>query len=195
MEYVKSDMLAFDARVQISRVFSDGFYQWLCYFGNDKAKLAIAFEHMFDLSEFYVAADGGKIAAIAACTDGVNSPVKLDKTELRHHLGFVRGTMAFKILKAHLQEHKYPFELTRETGSIEFVATAADFRGKGVAGGLLEHIMAVTEYSEYVLEVADTNENAVRLYERLGFKEFMRVPEKNPKRSKLNFYVYMRLKR
>jgi hypothetical protein len=30
------------------------------------------------------------------------------------------------------------------------------------------------------------------LYERLGFREFRRVPEKHPKQSGLNFYVYMR---
>jgi ribosomal protein S18 acetylase RimI-like enzyme len=96
------------------------------------------------------------------------------------------------MLKTHLQEHGYPFTLAPQTGSIEFVATAPEFRGKGAAFALIEHVMRTCGYSEYVLEVADTNAAALRLYERLGFREFRRTPEKHPKQSGLNFYVYMK---
>ncbi|MDR1641195.1 MAG: GNAT family N-acetyltransferase [Clostridiales bacterium] len=192
MDYLKASDLPFDAREQISRIFSDGFYQWLRYFSKDKAKLARAFEHSFKLPLFWVAVDGNAIASIAACTDGITSPVSLDRHELQRHLGFVRGMIAHKMLKPYLQEHKYPFTLTAGTGSVEFVATAEKYRGKGIAFNLVAHIMERCGHAEYVLEVADTNATAVRLYERLGFKEFKRVPEKNPKQSGLNFYVYMK---
>ncbi|MDR0382293.1 MAG: GNAT family N-acetyltransferase [Oscillospiraceae bacterium] len=192
MRYLPADALDFDAREQISRVFVVGFYQWLKYFTKDVELLTRALAHMFDLSKFQVAVEGGTIAAITACTDGVKPPIRLDKAELRRHLGLVRGLLAYSMLKTNLQEHGYPFEIPPRTGSIEFVATAPEFRGKGVAFALIEHVMKTCGYVEYVLEVADTNTVAIRLYERLGFKEFHRVPEKHPKQSGLNNYVYMK---
>jgi ribosomal protein S18 acetylase RimI-like enzyme len=192
MLHLPADKLGFDARGQISRVFAVGFYQWLKYFSKDTDRLARALAHMFDLSKFWVAAEDGKIAAMTACTDGVKPPIHLDKAELRRHLGLIRGSFAYSMLKTHLQEHGYPFTLAPRTGSIEFVATAPEFRGKGVAFALIEHVMQACGCAEYVLEVADTNAAAVRLYERLGFNEFRRVPEKHPKQSGLNFYVYLK---
>lgn len=75
---------------------------------------------------------------------------------------------------------------------MEFVATAAEHRGKGVASAIIEHIVKVTPFSAYILEVADTNLAAVKLYEKLGFKEFMRTPEPHSKRSGINYLVYMK---
>jgi ribosomal protein S18 acetylase RimI-like enzyme len=147
---------------------------------------------MFDLSKFWVAVSGETIAAIAACTDGVKSPVNINKSELRRHLGLIRGSFAYSMLKTNLQDHGYPFEVPPQAGSIEFVATAPGYRGKGVANALIEHIMQACGKGEYILEVADTNATALRLYKRLGFEEFERVMEKHPKQSGLNYYVYMR---
>jgi len=86
--------------------------------------------------------------------------------------------------------HVYPFELSSQTGSIEFVATAPEHRGKGAAFGLLEHVMDAMPYTEYVLEVADTNISAIRLYEKLGFNEFKRIT--GPRGGSFKYFVYMR---
>ena len=88
-------------------------------------------------------------------------------------------------------EHTYPFEFPAETGSIEFVATAVEHRGKGAAFGLIEHIMAITRYKQYILEVADNNTAAIRLYEKLGFKEFKRTPSLH-KRAGFDYFLYMK---
>ena len=192
MDFKQAAVLPFDSREQISHIFTVGFYQWLKYFSKDKERLARSLAHMFDLNKFYVAVEDDKIAAITACTDGKSSPIHLEKRELRRHLGFVGGSIAFIMLNIYLVNHPYPFEIEETTGSIEIVATAPEYRGQGVARSLIEYVIAATHYSEYVLEVADTNTTAVRLYEHLGFAEFMRMPEKHPNQSGLNFYVYMR---
>lgn len=57
---------------------------------------------------------------------------------------------------------------------------------------MITEIMQRESYDRYILEVADTNTNAVNLYKKLGFKEFHRVKEKHPKQSGLNEYIYMR---
>jgi len=53
--------------------------------------------------------------------------------------------------------------------------------------------MAAEPYSEYVLEVIDTNAPAIRLYEKLGYREFTRTPA--VKGSGFNYYVYMKAAR
>jgi ribosomal protein S18 acetylase RimI-like enzyme len=42
---------------------------------------------------------------------------------------------------------------TDETASIEFVGTASRFQGKGVATAIIEHLLALPRYREYVLEI------------------------------------------
>jgi ribosomal protein S18 acetylase RimI-like enzyme len=192
MEFVKADQLNFNPRPRMSRIFTEGFYQWLHYFSTDKEQLAQAFEHIFDLSRFFTAVHNNEIAAISACTDGKTPPVQLEKKILRRTLGLIRGSIAYTMLKKHLVEHSYPFELSPRTGSIEFVAAAPEYRGQGAAHGLIAHIMNVMPCTEYVLEVADTNTAAVRLYEKLGFREFKRVQNPAAKNSGFNFFVYMK---
>jgi ribosomal-protein-alanine N-acetyltransferase len=53
------------------------------------------------------------------------------------------------------------------------IATHPDYRGKGIAGQLLEHVLGVaqsTGCSLATLEVRRSNKPAIALYERAGFK-------------------------
>lgn len=133
MEIKVARELGGNTRSQISDIYTEGFQQWLIYFSKDLGKLSAAFAHMFLLDYFYVAVVDGKIAGITACTDGKTPPVRLDKKELRKHLGVMRGTFAYIMLKKNLENHAYPFPVETGTGSVEFVATAGAYRGKGVA--------------------------------------------------------------
>ena len=190
MEYIRADQLPFDPRPQMSMIFADGFYMWLRFFSKDKAKLARAFAHIFDLSHFYVAIQDGEVAALVSSTAGNISQIKLDKKTLYRELGCIRGHIAYAALTKNLVNHVYPFELPPQTGTIEFVATAPAFRGKGVAQGLIAHVMENMPYAEYMLEVADNNDTALRLYEKLGFIAFMRTSA--PIGSGFKHYVYMK---
>jgi ribosomal protein S18 acetylase RimI-like enzyme len=179
-------------RMKISEIFVDGFYQWLNYFSKDKGKLVKAFEHMFNPEVFYIAVIDDDIAGIAACTDGKIPSVRLDSKKLKKHLGLIMGTITYFILKKEFEEKQYPFEIEKGMGMVEFVATASKYRGQGVATLIINDIFHITPYETYVLEVADTNTNAVKLYEKLGFTEFMRIKQKHSKRSGVNHLVYMK---
>lgn len=193
MEYLKASELSFDPRPQMSRIFVEGFYtHGLKHFSKDKAKLAKALAHIFDLNSFYVAVENEEIMALIGCTAKKPPPIKLDKKILTQELGFIRGRFAYWGLNKFMVNHKYPFELSPRTGSIEFVATASEHRGKGVAFGLLSHVMEISPYPEYVLEVIDNNTTAIRLYEKLGYSEFMRTPA--PKGSGFKHFIYMKTK-
>lgn len=59
-----------------------------------------------------------------------------------------------------------------EEGSIDKVVVAEAFRGRGIAGELLENLLATGEslgIRDYTLEVRVSNTPAIRLYEKYGF--------------------------
>jgi len=191
VEYLRSDMASKNPREQMGEIFADGYYEWLKYFSKDKEKLAKAFAHIFKLEQFYLAVEDDEVLAFTACTDGKEPSITLDKNELRKELGRISGTIAYRMLCKHLLGHTYPFDLSPETGSIEFVATKEKHRGKGIAKGLIRFIMKQTKYNEYVLEVASSNTSAIKLYDKLGFREFKKIPA--PKKSGFDHYVYMKI--
>ncbi|MDR1542008.1 MAG: GNAT family N-acetyltransferase [Clostridiales bacterium] len=148
---------------------------------------------MFNLEVFYVAIIGGKIEGITACTNEKNPSVRLKSCEFKRHLGFIRGGIAYSLLKKECEGDQYPFPLGKNTGTIEFVSVSPQHQGKGVGTELICRVIESTPYAEYALEVADTNLRAMKLYKKLGFKEFQRV--KTAKRNRLsgiNYLVYMK---
>lgn len=193
MKIVRANKMGNDAKINMSKIFVDGFYQWLRYFSKDKKKLTKAFSHIFNPDVFYLAVINGEIAGMIACTDGKVPSARLNSKELRKHLGFIMGTITYLILKREFEDRKYPFEITKDMGMVEFVATSTKYRGKGVATAIMNEIFETNTYQEYVLEVADTNTTAFKLYEKLGFAEFLRIKQKNSKRSGVNHLVYMKL--
>ena len=95
------------------------------------------------------------------------------------------------------KEFESPFKNPPEdTGSIEYVGTASEFRGRGVASHIMQYIFDNTPYSEYIIEeVADTNIPAINLYKKIGFEEYKRipVPEKNAKNIGINYLISLKL--
>lgn len=180
-----------NAKRKLSEIFVDGFGMYLTFFSKDKEKLVNAFEHMFVTEVFYVAVIDGEAAGMAACTDSkARFSINHDKKELIKHLGLLKGTFADYAFKREFQ--KPPVLSGEKTASVEFVATASKYRGKGAASAIMKHLFSLPQYEEYVLEVADTNTNAVRLYEKLGYKEFRRIRQRFGRISGVNYLVYMK---
>ena len=189
MQQTKASKLSFDPRPQMGLIFAEGFYRWLKHFSADKERLGRAMAHIFNLEHFYVSHQGEEITSIAALTDGRHIPVKLDKGTLTKELGFFRGRLAYKMLGKFFVEHKYPFDIKGNTGAVEFVVAATAFRGKGTTYALIEHMMGENKREDYILEVANDNTAAIKLYEKLGFHEFKRISA--PSGSGFEHYIYM----
>jgi ribosomal protein S18 acetylase RimI-like enzyme len=190
---LRADKLDFDVRTQMGTIFADGFMGWLGYFSKDRNKIAEAFAHTFVLDQFYVAVLDDKIAGMAACTDCIILSLKLNIKELRKHLGFLKGSIAGVVLKKEFESPYNPPPL--ETGSIEFVGTATEFRKKGVASLILSYIINNTNYREYLIEeVADTNIPAMKLYDKLGFHEYKRIPVPHKRAEKIGINNFISLK-
>lgn len=190
---IRADKLDINVRVQISEIFADGFTQWLVFFSKDTNIIAKAFAHMFVLDQFYVAVVDDKIAGMAACTDCRTLSVRLNKKELRKYLGIIKGSIAGIVLRKEFERSfKNP---PPKTGSIEFVGTATEFRGKSVASQIISYIISNTSYQEYLIEeVADTNTPAMNLYKKLGFKEYKRIPVPQKRAEKIGINNFIALK-
>lgn len=192
MKFISGTQITNENKIVVSKIFAKAFYQWLKFFSKDTDKLALAFENAFVMDKFYFAMSENRICGMAACTDGRTPSIKLVKKDLVRALGFIKGNIANKVLKGQFENHPYPFELTKDMLSIEFVSVDDKFRNQGVASGLIKHIIEFSSGNEFVLEVADTNIQAVNLYNKLGFIEFMRVSQKHPKQSGINNLLYMK---
>ncbi|MEG6612064.1 GNAT family N-acetyltransferase [Pseudoclostridium thermosuccinogenes] len=178
-----------DVGYEVANVFVDGYYKDLSFFSKDREKLRNAFKGTFCPDVFYLAEMDGKIAGMLACSNNRQRAMHIDKTMMKRHLGFVMGNLAYYLLK---KEFNTPLTYPDNTGYIECVATSEAARGKGVCTALFQHVMQELPYREFILDVADTNQNAYRLYKKLGFSEFMRKQEKHPKLKGFNERVYMK---
>ncbi|MFD2505014.1 GNAT family N-acetyltransferase [Paenibacillus septentrionalis] len=179
----------------MAEIFADCFSQWLTYFSKDRDVIVRAFAHMFVLDQFYVALAGDRVAAFGACTDCHSFSLQLQSAPLRRHLGWYKGSMAALILKREFQK---PFvNPPAETGSVEFIGTALSFRGQGAASAVIRHMLENLPYRNYLIEeVADTNIQAIRLYEKLGFSEYKRktLSPRQARISGINHMVSLCLK-
>lgn len=178
-----------DIRNEAASVFVDGYYKDLSFFTKDREKLETAFKNAICTDVFYLAEMDGKIVGILACASNRQRAMHLDKTNMKKSLGFIKGNLAYYMLN---KEFNTPLDYPDDTTYIECVATSESARGKGVCTELFRNVMEKLPYRQFILEVADTNHNAYRLYKKLGFSEFMRKNEKYPKLKGLNQRIYLK---
>jgi ribosomal protein S18 acetylase RimI-like enzyme len=179
----------------ISEIFVDAYEKDLKYFSKDKERLKKALTHMFVPEYFFMAIIDNEIAGMAVCIDKDCFCTKHDRKTLVKYLGLYKGMSANIMFKHYFCKYpKYPIELDEKTASVEFVATRAKFRKKGVASAIMNHLFNLPEYKNYILEVADTNTSAFELYKKLGYKEELRIElgAIARKYTGINYLVYMK---
>ena len=178
-----------DVRYEVAGVFVDAYYDDLSFFTKNKEKLKTAFKDTFCADIFYLAEMDGIIVGMLACANNKQRAIPADKTGMKKGLGFVMGNLAYYLLK---KEFNTPLTYSEDTAYIESVATSEAAQGKGVCTALFKYVMKELPYRQYILEVADTNQNAYRLYKKLGFVEFERKGVKRPKLKGFNEIIYMK---
>lgn len=155
---------------QAVRVFVEGFYEPLRFFSDDKTLLVEAMKHSFVKERFFAAVDGDRVLGILAYSDNRGRAHRLSRSALIRAFGPVKGRLAYLLMGREFQK---PLELKDDNQVyIESVATAPEARGRGVATALLNDLFARLPFDAYILEVADTNTAAVRLYRKLGITVF-----------------------
>jgi ribosomal protein S18 acetylase RimI-like enzyme len=181
-----------NTREKISGLFVEAFEKDLKIISKDTSKLTKAFSHIFVLDYFYVGIIDNEIAGMMACVDKEHFCINHNRKTLIKYLGIIKGLLANMIFTKYFNKYpKYPVEIDEKTGSIEFVATNKKYRKKGIASTIMEHIFSLSVYKKYILEVADTNERAFRLYEKLGYREVHRIKQRYAKTIGINYLIYM----
>lgn len=178
-----------NSRQALVEIFVDGFYSWLKFFSKKKEKLISAFYHIFNLEYFYLALVDGNAAGMVAISDGNTLVVELNKNEFTKNLGFIKGRIAFYVLRKEFEalgKHGMP-----RFPEVSFVSVLKDYRRMGIGEKMIMHAIKDNPYKEYILEVTDNNTPAIKLYKKLGFEEYKRVPVKNKKQAGFDNYLYL----
>ena len=137
-----------------------------------------------------MALDNGEVIACFGLSKGGSRLYKKDGYSYTKEFGAIKG---FVIGQTIYQILGKPHNITADYGYIEFVTTLAEYRGKGIMKELLKHVIEKGEYRKYMLDVASNNENAIKLYESLGFTETHRVKEKFAKQAGFEYKIFMKL--
>lgn len=171
-----------NVRDEVAEVFVDGYFHELSYFTKNRNTLKSAFKSQFCPEVFYLAEVQGEIVGILACANNQQRAMPVAIAPLQNAFGLAAGELAYNVMS---QEFNTSLPYDDETGYIECVATSERARGKGVSTSLMKYVMEKLPYRRYILEVAGTNRIALRLYQKLGFKEIERKSEDR---------IYMELK-
>jgi hypothetical protein len=116
-------------REKISEIFVEAYGKDLKFFSNDPDKMVKAFSHMFVLDYFYVAIIDNEIAGMAVCVDKEHFCINHNGKTFRKYLGTYKGALANILFKYYFNKYpKYPIEIDRKTGSVEFVAIKEKYR-------------------------------------------------------------------
>ncbi len=176
-------------RDAVAMCIAEGFEKDFSILCKDNQKVADAIANGLNMEKFYVADVDGNVAGVLAISDCNGRAAKVEKVSLRKQLGLFKGIIGAFVLK---EEFEKQLEYPVTTGYIEFVAVRKKYRKQGIASTMLRESMLLTNYQDFVLDVTDINEKAIRCYSSIGFEEFKRIPEKHGKQKGFNEKIYMR---
>ena len=158
----------------IARTIAYSFQKIFSVFTKDMERMAKVFEHGIATDRFYVAEQNDEIIGVIAYGDCTGRVLKAAKDDCKKYLGFIRGLLAFRIIRSELMRpHVYP----ATTAYIDVLGVLPQARGKGIAKELLKEIIKDhPNYHEFILDVDSINTSAIKSYSDFGFVEFKRVP-------------------
>ncbi|PBC51473.1 GNAT family N-acetyltransferase [Rhodococcus sp. ACPA1] len=190
----RGDELGEDYRRQITEVLVRGFAEDFAFFSSDPEQLTAAFEHMLLLDRFVVALAEGQPAAIASVTSGDQECFAPRLPEFRRHLGILHGTISYLVVRS--QFLGAPEQARDGLAEIGFVTTAPTHQRRGLGIALMQYIVDLPSYDEFILrDIKDTNAPALGLYRKFGFTEYRRRPVRFARRAGFSHYLSLRLTR
>jgi ribosomal protein S18 acetylase RimI-like enzyme len=170
MEYkiLKLSELNEEAVHKAVEICVDGFYDIFSVFSKDKNILVELFKDSFDYDMTYVCLCNNEAVGFLGIANSVKRAAnKMRETTFEKLFG-KKGKMMFKFSTPGLLKPRLKFDNVIE---IDYLATASHFKGKGVATHLLEFVFNNFNYEYCELVVFSKNPNAIRLYEKVGFKQ------------------------
>ena len=156
---------------QISRtfdMFAEGFYFIFSPISRDKAKLRELFMASFDRDMGYVYLEGGVPMGFLSCGSSERQPVNMSKETCLRVLGRVKGSLVYRFAAPILAK---PHTRDPREGYLDYLTTDPAFRGRGIGTKMFCYVCENLPYERYTFEVLSKNENAIRLYNKLGMRQ------------------------
>jgi ribosomal protein S18 acetylase RimI-like enzyme len=175
MEIKRAAEFGDNIREKLGELYVNAFYDNVFkYFSRNKTKLAKTFACGFLLEYFYVAIMDNEIVGMAACMGKDEVCIKLNLKTIIKYMGLFKGLILNYWLKQFLKG--FPKLKEEKTALIECLSIDTKHLRKGIASTLVKTLITLTEYNNYILEVIGTNEKAIKLYNKLGFKVVYLIP-------------------
>ena len=152
----------------------------------DKEKLISLFEQALVETQCFVAIDKNRIIGLITISNSNRSSLVISRQKVQQTLGWIRGWMFYLNI---MQE---PLVLKPNDIYISTLAVHKEHRRKGIATQLLNCVVNESPQNQYLLEVIDVNEGAIKLYESLGFRVFKRTKQRFAKQAGFNERLYMK---
>jgi ribosomal protein S18 acetylase RimI-like enzyme len=165
---------------QAAIICCEGFLSQIEWLFGSKQKAITVLEHSFDSELGVIAQLQGQLVGFVGLKYENRPFLKFERSHCIRELGLLRGLLAFLILN-----NISPTKPLSDEVYIAVLVVDASMRGKGIGSLLMQAAFDIAQKNQctaVVLDVANTNPDARRLYERLGFKlvrtiEFRYLPK------------------
>jgi ribosomal protein S18 acetylase RimI-like enzyme len=169
-----------ELRHQAASICYDGFLSQMGFLLGSRQKVITLIEHSLNIERGLAAQTQGQLVGLVGLKYENRPFFQFERSHCIRELGLLRGLLAFLVfnnisLAKPLSDEMY----------IAVLVVDASMRGKGIGSLLMQSAFEIAQKNQctaVVLDVASTNPNARRLYERLGFKlvrtiEFKYLPK------------------
>ncbi len=156
-----------ELRQQAAIICYEGFPQIKWLFGSQQ-KAVTVFEPSFNTELGLTAQIQGQLVGFVGLKYENRPFFRFDRSHFIRELGLLRGLLAFLVLNNISLAKPLADEM-----HIAVLVVDASMRGKGIGSLLMQAAFEIAQQNRctaVVLDVANTNPDARRLYERLGFK-------------------------
>ena len=164
-------------RQGIADVMAEAYYHMFKSLTQDRKGVARGLAPMLHPERFTVAVaqDTGRVAGTVGLSDAEGYAITVQPQVLREAMGFIKGNLAAAALREMVTR---PKAFQPGHAHLDFVSVREADRGQGLAQRMLRHILDSEAYALYTLDVTEGNEQALPLFEGLGFARTGTEPEK-----------------
>lgn len=160
--------LSIEQKYAVADIFIEGFGHFM-KFTKDMEVLRTLIYHAINPQWTYVLVEEEQVLGFIALATNKIRPIKFDQEVCVDLFGRLKGKLLCKEINAIFQS-----KVVKEDTDlyIDVLATAEQYRGKGVAARLLEYSFSLPGYTNFYIEVMSKNTVAKRLYEKIGFVDY-----------------------
>ncbi len=162
----KLSELNIEQKQQFIKVFGESFFSMVDKKGKYTARLQVVFGDAFLPQFSYAYLDGENVAGLITCSNAQSSAMRFSKAVCKSQFGSILGAINYRFFKSLFGK---PFAKAADEGYIDFLCVDKDYRRRGIATQMLNHVYQQTEYKHYLLAVLAKNSGAIKLYEKEGY--------------------------